>query len=173
MILMTLPFAMMHLFSLSMVMVPSNGPWIESRRSRLARFCRSPSPPGRRTMARRRSFSPLPVRSIRIRVSRRPIRPNPYSTTSVGSASRRPLPVVMSVRRSVRNALTSSVPAFAKSFASSPTSILAESRSIVDKAETIGIVSVTRSSRPVIWRANRWARKMPTADSRVSLRPKL
>ena len=52
-------------------------PWTESLVNKLARLSRSPSPPGRTTIALRRITSPLLVRSISRRAMSRPIRPKP------------------------------------------------------------------------------------------------
>src|SRR5699024_211147 len=75
----------MALSSSSTEMVPEKGPGTESRRNKLARLCKSPSPPLRTTMAFTRKPSPLPAFSTSNRSRIRPIRPTPYSTTSVGS----------------------------------------------------------------------------------------
>ena len=159
-------------FSSSAMTVPENGPWIESRRSRLARFSTSLSFCGRRTIARRRSLAPEPARSIRIRARSRPIRPKPYSTTSVGSSRSRPCPVITLDSSSCRYASRSSVSASWKPAASFPMSILAESSCIVVRATRTGIVSWTDSSRSMKFRAYRWA-FMISIDVRVSFLPKM
>ena len=81
------PFTMMPPLALSISTEPSNQPCTLSRSSSEPRLSRSPSPAGRTTIA----FNCKPLseagRLISRRAKMRPIRPKPYSTTSVADTS--------------------------------------------------------------------------------------
>src|SRR5690554_7027571 len=75
-------------FSTSIFTEPSKSPWIESKRSKEARFSNDCSSfLSRVTIAFKRNCCPFPILDINSRANKRPIRPNPYKTTSLGTMS--------------------------------------------------------------------------------------
>src|SRR5690554_7101464 len=75
-------------FSTSIFTEPSKSPWIESKRSKEARFSNDCSSfLSRVTIAFKRNCCPFPILDINSRANKRPIRPNPYKTTSFGTMS--------------------------------------------------------------------------------------
>ncbi len=152
-------------------MVPLNEPWTLSRRNRDARFTMSFSPPRRTTIARKRSAAPLGRCASNSRASKRPIRPKPYSTTSVGSPSLALLclaPASSSCRNSSSGLLANS---FLWRTTNLPKSMWQGFRFSFSTARKTGSVSKTDNSSPSTWRAKRCALMMSITARLTSRRP--
>ena len=165
---------MIALLSVSTVMLPLKLPCTESRRNKLARFSRSPSRPPRTTIARNRRGLLEVVRSISRRARIRPIRPNPYSTTSRGSSRTDVLEgtAASCVSTNLRRLAGSfSTPSRRAWWASLPMSMRLDPGCSSSRTSSTGVVSATVTTSSTTKRASRWALRMSTVEPFMSLRP--